>query len=120
MERKMRKILFTLTMALCVAALVSAASSLAKNLNNQTAPETIVGYISDDHCGSKHQDGSEKSKSCVLGCIKRGAKFVLVNDNVYELDQTGQDKASELAGEQVKVTGSVSGESISVTSIERE
>ena len=38
--------------------------------------------------------------------------------HVYNLDP--QDKGVEFAGEKVKVTGNVSGDSISVTSIERE
>ena len=114
----MRKTLFTLTMALCVAAVASVASSIAKNSNNQIAPdETIGGYIIDKNCsGNKAMLGNVE---CAKRCIGRGAPAVLATEEgkVYALDQ--QDKAKEFAGEKVKVTGSVSGESISVTSIER-
>ena len=116
----MRKTLFALMMALCVAAVASVASSIAKNSNNQTAPETIVGVISDNHCGAKHQSGSGEDQACVKRCLKGGATPVLMADGkLYRLDSTGQDKAQEFGGEKVKVTGSVSDDIISVTSIER-
>ena len=60
-------------------------------------------------------------KNCTLACVKQGSKFVLADRDrarVYQLDKTGQEKASEFAGQKVKVTGRVSGRSISVTSIE--
>lgn len=116
----MRKTLFTLTMAMCVAAVASVASSIAKNSNNQTATETIVGYIVDKPCSGNK--AMLTNKACVQSCVKKGALLVLVEEDgrVYALDQTGQDKAGEFAGEKVKVSGSVSDDSISVTSIERD
>lgn len=121
MEGEMRKKLFTLTLALCVAAVASVAASIAKNSNNQTAPETsIVGYISDKACAKDAAKAeSESHKACAESCIKKGSEAVLVSDGkIYKLDQ--QEKAVAFAGDKVKVTGSVSGDSISVTSIERE
>lgn len=115
----MRKTFFTLTMALCVAAVASVASSIAKNSNNQTAPdETIVGYIIDKQCSTnKAMWGNEE---CAKRCIGRGAPAVLACEDgkVYALDP--QDKVKEFAGKKVEVTGSVSGESISVTSIKEK
>ena len=116
----MRKTLFTLTVILCVAAVASVASSIAKSSNNHTAPDTIVGYISDKYCAKDTAKvESEAHKNCAVSCVKKGSDVVLVsNGKVYQLDQ--QDKAKEFAGDKVKVTGSLSGDSISVTSIERE
>lgn len=111
----MRKTLFTLTMAFCVAAVALGASSVAKNSNSHTAPESIVGYIVDKPC-SGHQ-AMWTNEACVVKCFKEGADAVLVTEEgkVYKLDQ--QDKAKEFPGKKVTVTGSVSGDSISVTSI---
>lgn len=117
----MRKTLFTITMALCLAAVASVASIIAKNSNDQPASDSIVGYISDKVCAKKDTAKAESDghKSCAQSCVKKGSEVVLVsNGKIYELDQ--QDKAKEFAGDKVKVTGSVSGDSISVTSIERE
>lgn len=114
----MRKAFFTLMMALCVAAAASVASSVAKN--SKPPADSIKGVISDSHCGAKHASASDEDKQCVAHCLKGGQEAVLLSDGkVYKLDQTGQDKAKEFAGEKVTVTGSVSGENISVTSIER-
>ena len=114
----MRKTLFTLAMALCVVAVVSVASIIAKNSNNQTAPETISGFIMDKKCSAnKAMIGNE---GCAKRCIAGGQPAVLATEDgkVYALDP--QDKAIEFAGHYVEVTGSVSGESISVTSIKEK
>ena len=118
MEGEMRKTFFMLTVALCVAAVASVASSIAKNSNNQTAPDSIVGYIIDKPCSAnKAMLGNE---ACAAKCFRDGAEAVLVTEDgkIYKLDQ--QDKAKEFPGKKVKVPGSVSDDSISVTSIERE
>ena len=116
MEGEMRKTFFTLTLALCVAAVASVASSIAKNSNNQTAPDqTIEGFLMDKKCSAnKAMIGNE---ACAKRCIAGGAEAVLATEDgkVYALDP--QDKAKEFAGKYVEVTGSVSGDSISVTSI---
>ena len=91
--------------------------------NAATAGDTTVtGYISDSSCGLKHMEGMGDDKSCTLMCTKGGnAKFVLADRDgkkVYSLDKAGQSKASDFAGQKVKVTGRVKGKTISVTSIE--
>ena len=105
-----------------VAVLAVSTSSLAQNSNIKTARQrTLVGYISDSMCGLKHMSGMGDEKSCTLGCVKGGAKFVLADRGhrrVYQLDQMGQEKAREFAGQKVKVTGRVMGKTIRVTSIE--
>jgi len=120
----MRKTLVTLTLALFVLAAASVAplSGIAQKSNNKAVQErTLVGFISDNHCGLKHMKGMGDDKSCTLMCVKQGGKFVLADRDhkrVYQLDKTGQEKARDFAGQKVKVTGRVSGRSIRVTSIE--
>jgi hypothetical protein len=96
-------------------------TSTAQNSNNKSGPETsLVGYISDNHCGLKHMAGMGDDKSCTLMCVKNG-KFVLADRDhkkVYQLDKTGQEKAREFAGQKVKVTGRLSGRTMRVTAIE--
>lgn len=92
----------------------------AQKAKAKTAAEkTIVGYISDSSCGLQHMAGMNE-KDCTLMCAKNG-KFVLADrDNkvVYQLDRMGQGKASEFAGQKVKITGRISGKTIRVTAIE--
>lgn len=119
----MKKLTLKLTLSLLVlgAALAAPISSTAHNSNSRTVPDkTIVGYISDNHCGLKHMKGMGDDKSCTLMCVKNG-KFVLADRDhrrVYRLDKTGQDKAREFAGQKVKVTGRITGRTIRVTAIE--
>lgn len=83
------------------------------------AEKTIVGYVSDSSCGLQHMAGMNE-KDCTLMCAKNG-KFVLAdrdNKAVYQLDQMGQEKATEFAGQKVKITGRISGKTIRVTAIE--
>ncbi len=60
---------------------------------------------------------SDEHEGCAKKCIKEGSDAVLVTEDgrIYKLDQ--QEKAKEFAGKKVEVTGNVSGDSISVTSI---
>ncbi|HUS09892.1 MAG TPA: DUF5818 domain-containing protein [Pyrinomonadaceae bacterium] len=98
--------------------LVTPLSGLAQK--TQQGEKTLIGYVSDNHCGLKHMAGMGDDKSCTLMCVKNG-KFVLADRDhkrVYQLDKTGQGKAREFAGQKVKVTGRLSGKTIKVTAIE--
>ena len=100
------------------AVLVTPMSGVAKN--KKPAQRSLVGFISDNHCGLKHMAGMGDDKSCTLMCVKDG-KFVLADRDhkrVYQLDKAGQEKAREFAGQKVKVTGRVVGKTIRVTAIE--
>ncbi len=97
----------------------SAKKEVAKSSKREQ--KTIVGFISDSHCGLKHVDGMGDDKACTLTCVKGGSKFTLADRAgglVYKLDKAGQAKAHEFAGQQVKVTGRVAGKTIFVTKIE--
>lgn len=77
-----------------------------------------TGYVSETKCGAKHNDGSAASVGCVKGCIKAGAKPVLVVDGkVIAISNT--DKVPEaLYGLKVKVTGELKDEAVEIESIE--
>jgi hypothetical protein len=99
--------------------LVTPLSSVAQK--TKPAEKTLIGYVSDNHCGLKHVAGMGDDKSCTLMCVDKGGKFVLADRDhkrVYQLDKMGQEKAREFAGQKVKVTGRVSGKKIRVTAIE--
>jgi len=98
--------------------LVTPLSGVAQK--TKSADKTLIGYVSDNHCGLKHMAGMGDDKSCTLMCVKNG-KFVLADRDhkrVFQLDKTGQEKAREFAGQKVKVIGRVTGKTIHVTSIE--
>jgi len=82
------------------------------------ATRTFVGSIGDSMCGLKHTMGGS-DKDCTLDCVKKeGSKYVLVDaaaGKVYELSD--QKKPEEFAGQKVRVTGSLKGNTITVVSI---
>ena len=101
-----------------VLALLLAASwsfVVAKGAETQ---KTFIGSISDSMCGLKHMmPGGDKE--CTLKCVEGGSKFVLADTQhkkVYKLSD--QEGSKGFAGQKVKVTGTLSGDTISVSSIE--
>lgn len=76
--------------------------------------KSITGVVSDSHCGAKHSTPGHAE--CVNGCVSHGASYVLVaNGKVYQLD--AQDKFKGLGGKEVNVKGTITGDSIKVSSV---
>ncbi len=94
--------------------LLAAGLSLASPGNDKT----FVGSISDSMCGAKHMMPGESDKDCTLECVKGGSKYILVGSGgkIYQLSD--QKAPQQFAGAKVKVTGTVKGDTISVTSID--
>jgi hypothetical protein len=116
--RKLSTSLLTASL-LMIAATLSSTVMAQKSETTPAVEKTIIGFISDASCGLKHMEGMNE-KDCTLMCARNG-KFVLADRDkkvVYQLDDAGQKKAPEFAGQKVKVTGRLSGKRIRVTSIE--
>ena len=80
------------------------------------ASKSWTGTVSDEHCGAKHAKASADAESCVEKCVSGGAKYVLVSKGkVYQVDD--QDKFKGLGGKSVKVSGSLSGDTITVSDV---
>jgi hypothetical protein len=81
------------------------------------AAKTFVGSIGDSMCGAKHMMAGESDKDCTLECVKGGSKFILIDPSgkIYQLSD--QKKPEQFAGAKVTVSGTLKGDTISVTSI---
>lgn len=80
------------------------------------AGKSYSGTVSDDHCGAKHAKASADAAACVEKCVSGGAKYVLVSHGkVYKLSD--QDKFKDMGGKAVKVMGTLSGDTITVSSV---
>ena len=106
-------------------AILTAALLLAGILTAQDTPlkmgkhgsDTFVGLISDSTCGARHQFKDKSAEECTRYCVRRGAQFALVaGSNVYILKGNSND-LGYLAGQKVKVTGTLSGTTITVNSV---
>ena len=82
------------------------------------ADQSWTGTISDSMCGASH--GTTPAKACTTGCVKKGAKYVVVvGDKVYSIANQDAPGLAKYAGDSVKVTGSMSGDSITVSKIRK-
>ncbi len=85
---------------------------------------TWTGKISDSACGASHAKmraahaDLASDKDCTLACIKSGSKYVLVSKGkVLQISNQNLDDLQKYAGQNVKLTGKLTGDSIEVTSV---
>jgi len=79
--------------------------------------DSWTGTVSDGMCGVKHAHASADAAKCVAGCVAKGSKYVLVSKGkVYQVDN--QDAFKDYAGARVTVTGTMSGDAITVEKVE--
>ena len=97
------------------------AAALAFGCLSFAADQTWSGKISDSSCGLTHQTTAEHGKkmtdrACTLACVKKGGKFVFVSDGkVYNIANQDYAGLTKHAGHNVKVTGSMDGDTITVS-----
>ncbi len=78
--------------------------------------KTITGVVSDSMCGAKHAKASDGAVACVKKCEDGGSKLVVVaGSKVYNTDD--QDKLKGFEGKEVKVSGTVKGDALTITSV---
>jgi len=85
------------------------------------AQASTIGVIGDSWCQHKHlftERFNVDDRTCTLGCVKRGASFVLVTDTrVYQIRNQDLPELATFASMRVRVIGRIDGETISITNI---
>jgi hypothetical protein len=88
---------------------------------------TWTGQISDSACGMTHakmmaeHKNLKTDKDCTLACIKAGSKYVLVSDGkVYKISNQKLAALKTNAGETVEVTGTMKGDTFTVSKIAKK
>ena len=109
------------TLAVFVATVIATSLSAAAVSADQA---TLTGQISDSMCKAKHEEAAEGAgkmadHDCTVSCVKGGSKYVLLAEGkVYQIaNQTFAD-IEKFAGQNVKMTGDLKGDAITVTSVE--
>ncbi|HXM63289.1 MAG TPA: hypothetical protein VN950_20680 [Terriglobales bacterium] len=77
---------------------------------------TVNGYVTDSMCGAKGADASHAA--CMTKCLGKGAKAVIVTDGdqkIVNVDNPDVLKGHE--GHHVAVTGSMTGDTIHISSV---
>lgn len=104
-----------------IIALLSATAVLAFSQKDSPDPQsaqTLTGVLTDSRCAGRHPSESRMTSSqCTLFCIKQGASWALVDGDTVYVVKGDSPAFDRLAGQRVKLTGSVDGNSIKVQSI---
>jgi hypothetical protein len=120
MSFRLRKFEIYLTGALLLVSLsLPALAGDKKNAKKDSGKQTLTGVVSDSMCGAHHMMGN--AADCTSACVSKGSKYALVvGDKVYTLDtedKTVLDELSKHAGDKAKVSGTVNGDNIQVSSV---
>ena len=94
------------TIALCMLSLGLAASGMAAE---------VKGFVQDEKCSTS--PGMKDDAACAKKCIKGGSAAVLVGEDGKIYKVADQAKITSHAGENVTVTGTVKGDTITVDSV---
>ncbi len=81
--------------------------------------QTFSGVISDTMCGAKHTMAGSAA-DCARSCVDAGSKYALVSGTKLYILEGKPEDVGKLAGEKVKVTGTLKGDTVQVTSVEKE
>jgi hypothetical protein len=80
--------------------------------------QTYEGVITDTQCGAKHSAAMGRTAAdCTVVCVRSGEQFVLVDGDTSYLLEGDLVTLKQVAGRRVRITGTVNGEKISVTSV---
>ena len=99
---------------------IGIAPALAGDKKDAGKQQSLTGVVSDSMCGAKHMMAGSDAE-CTRACVAKGSKYALVvGDKVYTLDTTDKaalDQLDKLAGQKAKVSGTVSGDTVQVSSV---
>jgi hypothetical protein len=80
---------------------------------------TFTGWISDATCGAGNASSKSEARSCAESCIKAGAPPVFVTDTDHKVFKIADaSKVKDHLKGKVKVTGSLKGDTLTITQIE--
>jgi len=104
---------------------ILAVGALLTGLGSVAGAATLNGMISDSQCGlthakmmEMHKDAKMTDRDCTLACVRAGGKYVFVsNGKVYNIANQDLAAIQEHAGETVRLTGDVKGETITVSKV---
>ncbi|HEY1657454.1 MAG TPA: hypothetical protein VGG14_03850 [Candidatus Sulfotelmatobacter sp.] len=81
---------------------------------------TFTGEVGDSMCGRKHMEDTPAAE-CTRACVAHGSKYALIiSDKIYTLDTSDQAALAALdkqAGKMATVTGTLDGDTITVSSV---
>jgi hypothetical protein len=96
--------------------LAAALSFVAFTTAAPQAKKTLTGVVSDQACGAEHKMKNMSAADCARACAKKAGWALVVGDKVYKLQ--GEDATlDKYAAEKVTVKGTLTGDTMMVTSV---
>jgi hypothetical protein len=80
--------------------------------------QTFEGLITDTHCGARHAAAIGKAPAdCTRACVHGGEQFALVDGDSLYVIEGDPLMLKAAAGRRVRISGTLNGKKISVTSV---
>jgi hypothetical protein len=87
--------------------------------DNSAKVQTFTGVLTDAHCGARHPGKSGLTAGdCARICVKQGSSWALVDGDKVHLIKGDSPYFDKLAGQRVRVVGTLEGSTIKVQSME--
>lgn len=112
-------------LAFLIATLGAAAGAAAEDpesgqpaQSSAVQPQSYRGMVTDTRCGARHSSEiAQTAADCTRLCVHAGERFSLVDgDRVYVLEGEPAN-LKRVAGERVRIVGTLNGNTISVSSV---
>jgi hypothetical protein len=109
-------------LGLLIATLGAVAGAATEQETSQARPspaaQTYEGMITDTRCGAKHSSViGGTAAGCTVACVRGGEQFALVDGDTTYLLEGDVIALKRVAGQRVRIVGTLSGKKISVTSV---
>jgi hypothetical protein len=112
-------------LALVIAALGAVAGAVASEpasgppgSSSAIRLQSYEGMITDTKCGAKHSVAiGETAAECTLLCVRGGEQFILVDGDTIYLLEGDPTVLKRAAGQRARISGTLNGKKISVTSV---
>jgi len=79
--------------------------------------QSLTGVVTDSMCGATHMAKDKTPAECTQMCVKDGMKYALAADKKLYTLEGHEAELAKLAGQKVTVTGTINGDTLTVTSV---
>src|SRR5467141_2223564 len=82
-----------------------------------TQQQSLTGVVTDSMCGAAHMSKDKTPAECTKMCVKDGMKYALAVEKKDYTLEGHEAELAKLAGQKVTVTGTINGDTLTVTSV---
>jgi len=79
--------------------------------------QSLTGVVTDSMCSATHMTKDKTPAECTKMCVKDSMKYALAADKKLYTLEGHEAELAKLAGQKVTVTGTINGDTLTVTSV---